>query len=431
MSVSNSPTQLKRELGVFGATLMGLGSIVGTGVFVSIGIAAGIAGPAVILAVVIGAIVATCNGLSSAQLAANHAVSGGTYEYGYKYLTPAFGFTAGWMFLVAKTASAATAALGFAGYFLNIFGWNNSWLVPVAMLAVVVITGIVLSGIRRSNTANTFIVSVTLLSLGLFVLVCLPRAVTVGMTNLTPFFTTSPGAVLQASALMFVAYTGYGRIATMGEEARSPRVTIPKAMIICLLLTMLLYIVVATVAIGAVGADFLSNTVGQSKAAPLEVVARNVAGSGVALVLAIGAMTAMLGVLLNLILGLSRVLLAMGRRSDAPRFLARLNREQNSPYWAVIFVGIAIAFLVLLGNVKTTWSFSAFSVLIYYAITNLASLKLLPSERLYPVWVGWLGLLSCLFLAFWVDSAIWQVGLGLIVAGLIWHKIRRMVGERL
>jgi len=430
MSVSNSPTQLKRELGVFGATLMGLGSIVGTGVFVSIGIAAGIAGPAVILAVVIGAIVATCNGLNSAQLAANHAVSGGTYEYGYKYLTSAFGFTAGWMFLVAKTASAATAALGFAGYFLNILGWDSSWIVPVAVLAVIVMTVIVLSGIRRSNTANTVIVSVTLLTLGLFVLVCLPRAVTVGVENLTPFFTSSPGAVLHASALMFVAYTGYGRIATMGEEARSPRVTIPKAMIICLLLTMLLYIVVATVGIGAVGADFLSDTVGQSKAAPLEVVARSVAGSGVALVLAIGAMTAMLGVLLNLILGLSRVLLAMGRRADAPRFLARLNREQNSPYWAVIVVGIAIALLVFLGNVKTTWSFSAFSVLIYYAITNLASLKLSSSERLYPVWVGWLGLLSCVFLAFWVDSAIWQVGLGLIVAGLVWHKIRRIVGDR-
>ncbi|GBE91182.1 APC family permease [Nostoc cycadae] len=430
MSVSNSPTQLKRELGVFGATLMGLGSIVGTGVFVSIGIAVGIAGPAVILAVVIGAIVATCNGLNSAQLAANHAVSGGTYEYGYKYLTPAFGFTAGWMFLVAKTASAATAALGFAGYFLNILGWNNSWLVPVAVLAVVVITGIVLSGIRRSNTANTVIVSVTLVSLGLFVLVCLPRAATVGMANLTPFFTSSPGAILHASALMFVAYTGYGRIATMGEEAHSPRETIPKAMILCLLLTMLLYIVVATVGIGAVGADFLSDATGQSNAAPLEVVARNVAGSGVALVLAVGAMTAMLGVLLNLILGLSRVLLAMGRRADAPKFLARLNREQNSPYWAVIVVGIAIALLVFLGNVKTTWSFSAFSVLTYYAITNLASLKLTASERLYPVWVGWMGLLSCLFLAFWVDSAIWQVGLGLIVAGLIWHKIRRRVDER-
>lgn len=425
MSATNSPPQLKRELGVVGATLMGLGSIVGTGVFVSIGIAAGIAGTSVILAVAIGAIVATCNGLNSAQLAANHAVSGGTYEYGYRYLTPALGFTAGWMFLVAKTASAATAALGFAGYLLNIGGFNSSWVVPTALVAVAIVTLVVLSGIRRSNVANTVIVSVTLLSLGFFILACLPRAAEVGIENLTPFFTTSPGAVLHASALMFVAYTGYGRIATMGEEARSPRETIPKAMIVCLLLTMLLYMTVAIVSIGAVGADVLGSTTGQTKAAPLEVVVRSVAGSGGALVLAIGAVTAMLGVLLNLILGLSRVLLAMGRRSDAPSFLARLNQQQTTPYWAVVFVGIAIALLVLLGNVKTTWSFSAFSVLIYYAITNFASLRLTPSERLYPVWVGWLGLVSCLFLAFWVESSIWQVGLGLIVAGLIWHKIRR------
>ncbi|BAZ48206.1 amino acid permease-associated region [Nostoc sp. NIES-4103] len=427
MSTTNSPPQLQRELGVFGATLMGLGSIVGTGVFVSIGIAAGIAGPAVILAVAIGAIVATCNGLNSAQLAANHAVSGGTYEYGYKYLTPAFGFTAGWMFLVAKTASAATAALGFAGYLLNIVGVSANWVVPIALLTVIIMTLIVLSGIRRSNVANTVIVSVTLLSLGFFILVCLPRVTVVGIDNLTPFFTSSPGAILHASALMFVAYTGYGRIATMGEEARSPRKTIPQAMIVCLLLTMLLYIAVATVGIGAVGVDVLSNATGQAKAAPLEVAVRSVAGSGAALVLAVGAMTAMLGVLLNLILGLSRVLLAMGRRGDAPRFLARLNQQQTSPYWAVIVVGGAIAALVLLGNVKTTWSFSAFSVLIYYAVTNLAALRLSPSERLYPVWVGWIGLVSCLFLAFWVESAIWQTGLGLIVAGLIWHKVRRAV----
>ncbi|MCC5621308.1 APC family permease [Nostoc sp. CHAB 5715] len=428
MSATNSPPQLKRELGVVGATLMGLGSIVGTGVFVTIGIAAGIAGPAVILAVAIGAIVATCNGLNSAQLAANHAVSGGTYEYGYRYLTPALGFTAGWMFLVAKTASAATAALGFAGYLLNTGGLSSSWVVPTALLTVVIMTLVVLSGIRRSNVTNTVIVSVTLLSLGFFILACLPRAAEVGIENLTPFFRTSPAAVLHASALMFVAYTGYGRIATMGEEARSPRETIPKAMIVCLLLTMLLYMAVAIVGIGAVGADVLGSSTGQT-AAPLEVAVRSVAGSGGALVLGIGAVTAMLGVLLNLILGLSRVLLAMGRRSDAPKFLARLNQQQTTPYWAVIFVGIAIALLVLLGNVKTTWSFSAFSVLIYYAITSFAALRLTPSERLYPVWVGWLGLVSCLFLAFWVESTIWQVGLGLIVAGLIWHKIRRAIAQ--
>jgi APA family basic amino acid/polyamine antiporter len=396
-------------------------------VFVSIGIAAGIAGPAVILAVAIGAIVATCNGLNSAQLAATHAVSGGTYEYGYKYLTPWLGFTAGWMFLLAKTASAATAALGFAGYLLNVTGLSSTLVVPTAMFAVVVLTLIVLTGIRRSNTANMVIVSVTLLSLAFFIFTCLPRAATVGVDNLTPFFTGDLGTVLHASALMFVAYTGYGRIATMGEEAREPRKTIPQAMIVCLILTMLLYMTVAAVGIGAVGADVLGNATGQTKAAPLEVAVRSVAGAGGAVVLAIGAMTAMLGVLLNLILGLSRVLLAMGRRRDMPRILARLNQQQTTPYWAVLVVGVAIAFLVLLGNVKTTWSFSAFNVLIYYAITNLAALRLPPQERLYPQWVGWLGLGSCLFLAFWVESSIWQLGLGLIVAGLIWHAIRQRV----
>jgi APA family basic amino acid/polyamine antiporter len=407
---------------------MGMGSIIGTGVFVSIGIAAGIAGPAVILAVAIGAIVATFNGLNSAQLAANHAVSGGTYEYGYKYLNPWLGFTAGWMFLWAKTASAATAALGFAGYLLNLTDGSSVWVVPTALLAVVVLTLVVLSGIRRSNTANMVIVSMTLLSLGFFILVCFPRAATASGDNLTPFFTGDIATVFQASALMFVAYTGYGRIATMGEEAREPRKTIPKAMIVCLVLTMLVYLAVATVGIGAVGAEVLGDATGQTKAAPLEVVVRRVAGSGGAFVLAIGAMTAMLGVLLNLILGLSRVLLAMGRRRDMPRFLARLNQQGTTPIWAVLGVGGAIALLVLLGNVKTTWSFSAFNVLIYYAITNLAALQLPVHERLYPKWIGGLGLVSCLFLAFWVESAIWQIGLGLIAAGLIWHTIRQRMG---
>ena len=167
--MSSQTPSLQREIGVFGATLMGLGSIIGTGVFVSIGIATGIAGPSVILAVAIGAIVALCNGLSSAQLAANHAVSGGTYEYGYKYLNPILGFTAGWLFLLAKSASAATAALGFAGYFLNTLGFNPGLLVPTALIAVITITVIVLNGIRRSNVANLGIVSLTLFSLILFI----------------------------------------------------------------------------------------------------------------------------------------------------------------------------------------------------------------------------------------------------------------------
>src|SRR5688572_6223946 len=168
--IAPTPTQLRRELGVGGAVMMGLGSIVGTGVFVSIGIAAGIAGPAVILATALAAAVAACNALSSAQLAANHPVSGGTYEYGYRYLSPSLGFTAGWMFLCAKTASAATAALGFSGYLLHLIGGAEAWHAPIAVGATIVLTLLVLSGLKRSNLVNIVIVTLTVGSLVIFVL---------------------------------------------------------------------------------------------------------------------------------------------------------------------------------------------------------------------------------------------------------------------
>jgi hypothetical protein len=227
---------LGRELGLFDATMLGLGSIIGTGVFVSIGIGAGVAGSGVILAIVVAALVAACNALNSAQLAANHPVSGGTYEYGYRWLHPTLGFSAGWMFLCAKSASAATAALGFAGYLLNFTGQDARWLVPVAVLTVVVVTAVVLTGVRLSSWLNIGIVSVTLIALVSFVLAGAPA---VRRENLT--LTVEPLSFLQACALMFVAYTGYGRIATLGEEVIEPRRTIPRAIIITLIVSAALY----------------------------------------------------------------------------------------------------------------------------------------------------------------------------------------------
>ncbi|MBI3962975.1 MAG: amino acid permease [Deinococcus sp.] len=424
--MAQAPQVLKRELGLFGATMMGMGSILGTGVFVSIGIASGVAGPAVILAIALAALVAICNGLNSAQLAANHAVSGGTYEYGYKFLNSWFGFTAGWTFLLAKTASAATAALGFAGYLLNLLGVDTrDFIIPLGLLAALVLTVVVLSGLRRSNATNIVIVSITMSALALFVITGLPKLVDAGSENLSPFFNPAGNPVanlLQATALMFVAYTGYGRIATMGEEIRDPRRVIPRAIIVAMFLTMALYISVAIVGVGVVGTEVLSG-VTQSQTAPLEIAARQFDFPLTPQVVAVGAITAMLGVLLNLILGLSRVLLAMGRHRDMPRVTTRISSNNATPYVAVLIVGIGIATLVLIGNVKTTWSFSAFTVLIYYAITNLSALQLKGAERLYPKWLAWVGLAACLFLAFWVEVHIWSVGLGMIVLGLIWHAV--------
>jgi len=441
--------RLKRQLGVGGAVMLGLGSILGTGVFVSIGLAAEVAGAYVLPAVALAALLAACNGLSSAQLAAAHPVSGGTYEYGYKYLHPQLGFTAGWLFMTAKSASAATAALGFAGYLLGLIDptFSRTLLVAVAVGVIVLLTALVLSGLRRSNKINIVIVSITVATLAIFI-VAAGRAL--GPIDGEPPNPANPAVsgatgssehtwfdLLHGSALMFVAYTGYGRIATLGEEIRQPRKKIPAAIIITLIASALLYIGVAwtitrTQQTADAGGRMLDLT-----PAPLESIARFIgaesaaaAGQGTASgangliwLVTLGALTAMLGVLLNLILGLSRVLLAMGRRADVPAFLGRLNAAGETPGPAVVMVGILIAGLALIGDVRLTWSFSAFTVLCYYALTNAAALRLPADARLYPRPIAWAGLFGCFGLAFFVPVAIWGVGLAWIGAGLIWHRL--------
>jgi basic amino acid/polyamine antiporter, APA family len=431
MTEAAATGKLKREVGLFGATMMGIGSMVGAGVFVSLGIAAGVAGPAVLLAIALAAIVATCNGLSSAQLAANMPVSGGTYEYGYAYLAPALGFTAGWMFLCAKTASAATASLGFAGYLLQMLGLQGL-VVPIAVAAIIALTAIVVMGIKRSNRANIAIVSITLFALVFFVLAGLPTLSSKAGEPWHPFFPTGDGGpwprLLEATALMFVAFTGYARIATLGEEVREPERTIPRAIIATLVVSAFLYIAVATVGIAAIGADALAEAA-RSEVAPLVAAARAFDLPVAAWIIGIGAITAMLGVALNLILGLSRVVLAMGRRGDLPEFLANVDRS-GSPRAAVIVVGAAIAALALIGNVEVTWSFSAFTVLIYYAITNLAALRLPKDRRQFSPAFAWVGLAACLSLAFFVEREVWMAGVVLIGAGLLWHGLRQYLARR-
>jgi basic amino acid/polyamine antiporter, APA family len=400
--------ELRREVGLVGAVAMGLGSILGTGVFVSIAIAAGVAGSAILLAVPLAALVAVANGLSSAQLAAAHPVSGGTYEYGYRYLSPSAGFAAGWLFLLAKTASAATAALGLAGYVLVAFGWHPELAVPLAVAAVAVLTVIVASGVRRSSTANLVIVTLTVAALGTFVLTGLAggdNPILIGDGDLRL------PSLLEATALMFVAYTGYGRIATMGEEVRDPARIIPVAVVVALAVTALLYLGVAAAGLRLGGADGFAATLA-ADGAPLAALTEG----GVARLVEVGAVTAMLGVLLNLILGLSRVWLAMGRRRDMPAALSEV-APSGSPVTAVVWTGAVIGGTALIGDVRVTWAFSAFTVLLYYAITNLAALRLPADDRRFPRWVAWAGLAACAFLAWWVDPLTWLAGFGLLAAG--------------
>lgn len=399
--------ELRREVGLGGAVLLGLGSIVGTGVFVSLGLAVDLAGSAVVWAVLIAAVVATCNGLSSAQLAASNPVSGGTYEYGYRYLNPAAGFTAGWLFLIAKSASAATAALGIAAY-----AGIGAERLP-ALVALAVVTGLVLVGLRRTNQVNAAVVTVAIGSLLVLVAVSWSEALA------TP--TGDPGSgpqLAEAAALVFVAFTGYGRVATLGEEVHSPRRTIPIAVVLTLAASASVYVLVA----------FVQSRLGTApvgSGSPLVPIGEAIGGTGLASLVRIGALAAMVGVLLNLVLGLSRVALAMGRRNDLPTVFARVHREGRSPTPAILLVAGVVAAFVAVGDIRTTWSFSALTVLVYYALTNLAALRQPPEERRFPRVVQYAGLVGCLALAAFIDPTMWAWGSGLVAAGLIWHRIRR------
>lgn len=422
-------TELRRELGVFGAVMMGLGAILGTGVFVSMGLAAGIAGPWVLVAIAIAAGLALCNGMSSAQLAGAHPVSGGTYEYGYEYLSPVLGFVAGWMFLSAKSASAATAALGCAGAIMLVAGLEPNALFMTAGGAgvLVLMTGIALSGIKRSALMNSIIVSVTVCTLLVFIIagaIALQRVGGVWSNlrgdSVSDAFQVS--ALLHATALAFVAYTGYGRIATLGEEVHDPRRVIPIAIFVTLAVSMLLYLGVTTIAVASVGSPRYAELVAQT-GAPLLDVAELFKMPLVKPVVAIGAVTAMLGVLLNLILGLSRVALAMGRRRDFPPATARITPGTATPSTAVVVIALIILAILLIGDIGIAWSFSAVTVLIYYAITNLAALRLPAEHRRFPRLFAVMGLVGCLGLGVFVDPQIWvAVGI-LIVVGLGWKFV--------
>jgi APA family basic amino acid/polyamine antiporter len=394
---------LRREMGLGGAIVTGLGSILGTGAFVAIGVASGMWGDAVLAAVPLAGVVAVFNGLSSAHLAGRFPVAGGSYEYGYQTLGQWWGFTAGWLFLLAKTASAATAALGVALY-LGL-PWDRR---IVAVAAVVLVTGLVLAGLRRTIVVNTLLVTVTAIAIVGFGLA--------GIVEPAVTETIDTGrlgvGLLPATAFLFVAYTGYGRIATLGEEVRRPERIIPVAVIVTLAIAVVLYGLVELGGRAAGGADW--GTVIEQGLTPASLLS-----PPFSTVWVIGAVTAMLGALLNLVLGLSRVWLAMGRRNDMPEGLARLD-QRSTPVNAIIAAAVPVALVALIGDISVAWSYSAFNVLLYYGITNLSALAL-DRRR----WTAWLGLGSCVFLSFFVSLPVWLAGTALIGLGLIWKAQRR------
>lgn len=388
---------LERRLGVREAVVVGAGSMIGAGVFTVWSPAAAAAGTGLLVGLAVAGLVAYCNATSSAQLAAVHPHSGGTYVYGRRQLGHAWGHLAGWGFVVGKTASCAAMALTVGAYL-----WPERER-PVAVAAVAIITLVNIGGLTRTVAVTRVLLAVSLTALT-GVMIAGWSSGDATLDRIVPVETDVFG-ILRSAGLLFFAFAGYARIATLGEEVRHPAVTIPRAIPLALGFVLVAYALVAMTALATVDVSALAAT-----DAPLRLVT-DAAGGGdlLATVVRGGAGVAALGVLLNLIPGVSRTTLAMARERDLPRWFAHVDARRSLPVRAELAVSIVVIALVLLLDLRNAIAVSGVAVLTYYFVTNAAALTLRPDQRRWPRWVAMVGLVGCAVL---VASLPWEALLG-------------------
>jgi basic amino acid/polyamine antiporter, APA family len=382
-------SRLARRLGTGDAVVIGLGAMLGTGIFAALAPAAAAAGSGLLVGLLLAGLVAYANATSSAQLAALYPRAGGTYVYGRERLGAFWGSLAGWGFVLGKTASCAAMALTF-GTALS----PSAPRVP-ALAAVAGLAAVNLAGIRKTALTTRAIVAFVLAVLALVVLAALTGS-PADLSRLSPAMATGGlRGVLQSAGLLFFAFAGYARIATLGEEVRDPAVIIPRAIPRALLLTLLIYAAVAVSALLALGPSGVAES-----ASPLAQVVDVSGRPGLVPLVRAGAAVASLGVLVSLLAGVARTIFAMAADGALPRPLAAISTRARTPARAELLVAAATALAVVAADTTAAITFSAFTVLIYYAITNASALTLPPDQRRWPRSLALLGLAGCLLLAF-------------------------------
>ncbi|MCX5273105.1 APC family permease [Streptomyces virginiae] len=403
--------ELKRTLGVSDAVVVGLGAMVGAGIFAALAPAAGAAGGGLLAALAVAGVVAYCNAHSSALLAARYPASGGTYVYGRERLGPFWGYLAGWGFVIGKTASCAAMALTVGAYLRP--GQQHA----VAVAAVVALTAASYGGVQKSARIARLIVAVVLAVLAGVVVVCLSSgAADPGRLSGSP---QGIFGLLQGAGLLFFAFAGYARITTLGEEVRDPERTIPRAVPIALGIALLVYAAVAVAALSVLGAEGLAGS-----SAPLADAVRAAGRPGLAPVVQVGAALAALGSLLALVLGVSRTVLAMARDGHLPRALAAVHPRHQVPHHAELAVGAVVAVLAATADLRGAIGFSSFGVLAYYAIANASAWTLDSAVKGRAVAV--VGLSGCVVLACALPLASVAWGAAVLAVGVLVYGVRRL-----
>ncbi len=404
---------LARRLGTTDAVMVGLGAMLGAGVFVVFAPATDLAGAVgMLLALGIAGFVAFCNATSSARLAARYPESGGTYVYGRERLGGFAGFLAGWGFVVGKTASCTAMALAIGDYL-----WP-AYPRLVAVAAVLAVTVVNLRGIAKTALATRVLVAVTLSVLALVVMTGLvwgdPSPSRLAESPVTSWY-----GVLGAAGLLFFAFAGYARVATLGEEVRDPQRTIPRALPLALGLVLGIYVVVGATALLVLGPDRLARS-----AAPLAAVVATAGVSPLVAVVRVGAAVAVLGVLLSLLAGVARTGYAMARQGDLPRSLDAVHPTSRVPHRAEAAVALLVGVLVLAADLREAIGFSSFTVLTYYAIANLSALTLGRADGRWRQVVAGAGLAGCVVLAFALPLSSVVAGFAVLAVGALGYGVR-------
>lgn len=407
------PSRLSRRLGLNDAVFIGLGSMIGAGVFAAIGPAAAAAGSGLLIGLGIAALVAYCNATSSAQLAAVYPESGGAYIYGRNRLGPRWGYLAGWMFVVGKTASCAAIALTFGAYVAP------AWQRPLAVAAVVLLTSINYRGIQQTARTLRLTVAIVLVSLAAMIIAVLGGSAA-SLDNLGSITQGGWAGILESAGLLFFSFAGYARIATLAEEVADPVRTIPRAIPRALGIALLVYLVVAGTALIAIGPSALA-----SAAAPLEAAVRAGSLSWSYPVVRLGAVVATLGVLLSLIAGVSRTVFAMASNRDLPSWLGPVHPIFRVPHRAELAVGAVVCILVAVSDLRGAIGFSSFSVLLYYAVANASAWTLPSDQRRWPRFLAVAGVAGCLVLAGTLPRTSVIVGLAVLALGVVLMSVTK------
>jgi APA family basic amino acid/polyamine antiporter len=407
---------LARRLTLTDAVSIGLGSMIGAGVFAFWAPALGAAGSGILVALAIAAVVAFCNATSSAQLAAVHPVSGGTYAYARAEIGPWTGFVAGWCFVIGKTASCAAMAMTFAAY-----AAPEGWRTPVAVIAVATLAAVNCFGVTRTAMLTRILVVVSLLGLAVVVAAGFSSAAS---ATPAPLPDATPYGVLQGAGLLFFAFAGYARIATMGEEVVDPARSIPRAIVLALSGAVVVYVLIALSVTLTLGADAVGS------AHPVADVAAAAGWTWAGPVVRIAAAAASLGALLALLTGIGRTTLAMAREADLPRWLAAIDPRWQVPRRAEITIGLIVIAVVLIADLRGAIGFSSFGVLLYYLLANASAWRQSADVRRYPRALQVIGMLGCLALVVTLPVLGVIVGAEIVLAGVAYRLLRLRFASR-